>query len=51
MIIIILPHTRQHIEAKHIAGIGHPCTFCSRIIKTRDGLRTHVKKMHSETNE
>ena len=41
---------RGHIEAKHIIGTRHTCNFCSKIIKTRDGLRTHMKKLHSEFN-
>ena len=41
---------RGHIEAKHIIGIGHTCNVCNKIIKTRDGLRTHIKKLHSEIN-
>ena len=41
---------RGHIEAKHIIGTSHACNFCSKILKTRDGLRTHVKKLHSEIN-
>ena len=39
---------RGHIEAKHINGTGHTCNVCSRIIKTRDGLRTHIKNLHGE---
>ena len=41
---------RGHIEAKHIVGTRHTCNFCSSVLKTRDGLRTHVKKLHSGIN-
>ena len=41
---------KGHIEAKHIIGTRHTCNFCSKMIKTRDGLRTHVKKLHSGIN-
>ena len=41
---------RGHIEAKHITGISQTCNVCTKILKTRDGLRTHMKKSHSEIN-
>ena len=43
--------TVNHIETKHIKGLLHPCNHCSKVNKSRDGLRQHIAAKHSETKQ
>ena len=43
--------TVNHIETKHIEGLLHPCNHCSKVNKSRDGLRQHIAAKHSETKQ
>ena len=37
---------RNHIEAKHIEGVSHPCSQCGKIFRSRESIRLHVFKFH-----
>ena len=39
-------HTRDHIEGNHLEGVIIPCIFCSKVCKSRSGMRKHRKKYH-----
>ena len=36
---------KKHIESEH-EGIGHPCTICGQIFRSRDSLRKHIFHKH-----
>ena len=43
-------HGRQikdHIEAKHLEGIIIPCNLCDKTFRSRNGLRTHKFRHHT----
>ena len=44
-------HVMRHIEAKHITGVGHSCELCGKTSRSRNALRMHKSKHHSNTNE
>ena len=37
---------KDHIELHHIQRVSHPCNFCNKISKSRNGLRIHHNKTH-----
>ena len=39
----------RHIEANHISGLSIPCDHCEKTLSTRDALRQHVRKLHSQS--
>ena len=39
-------HIRDHIEAHHLEGVLIPCVFCSKVCKSRSGMRKHKHKYH-----
>ena len=39
---------RNHIEAKHIEGVTHPCNQCSSVARSRISLANHVSKHHKQ---
>ena len=43
--------TVNHIETKHIQGISHPCNHCSKVSKSREGLRQHTAAKHSDAKQ
>ena len=40
-------HLLAHAEI-HVDGIIHSCSICVKTFKTREGLRTHVRDIHSK---
>ena len=43
--------TKQQIQAHsetHIEGVKHICHICSKVVSTRNSLRIHIYKIHSE---
>ena len=36
----------RHIEVYHLEGISIPCSFCDKILGSRNALRLHVSKDH-----
>ena len=38
---------RCHVEANHIAGVSHSCNICGQISRTRQALRMHKLRNHS----
>ena len=36
----------QHIEAKHMEGVSHPCNNCGKTCSSRDALRQHISAHH-----
>ena len=43
--------TVNHIETKHIQGLSHPCNHCSKVSKSREGLRQHITANHSDAKQ
>jgi len=39
-------HIKNHIEAKHIAGVEHPCTICGGTFRSRNTLNVHISRIH-----
>ena len=39
-------HLKQHIEARHIEGISHPCHQCGKNLRSRHSLVQHVSTSH-----
>ncbi len=39
-------HMRNHVEAKHVTGVTHPCPSCSLKSKTLASLNQHLLKQH-----
>ena len=39
-------HVRDHIEGNHMEGVLIPCVFCSKVCKSRSGMRKHKHKYH-----
>ena len=39
-------HLKQHIEARHIEGVSHPCNQCGKNFRSRHSLVQHVSKSH-----
>jgi hypothetical protein len=39
-------HMRNHVEAKHVVGVTHPCPSCSLKSKTLASLNQHLLKQH-----
>ena len=35
-----------HIEAKHIAGVSHPCNQCGKMFRSRHSLAVHISNIH-----
>merc|ERR1719319_1713874 len=42
-----LRNISDHIEANHITGVSHTCIICGKITRSRDALRQHKAKLHS----
>ena len=40
---------RDHIEATHLEGIPIPCNICDQTVKTRNALRTHKARHHTNS--
>ena len=40
-------HIKIHAET-HIDGVSHTCHICSKSVSTRNNLRQHITKQHSE---
>lgn len=40
---------QDHIEANHIEGIKLPCYYCEKTFTSRNGLRLHKKKIHTQS--
>ena len=38
---------KDHIEANHIEGIIIPCNLCDKTFRSRNGLRTHKSRQHT----
>ena len=38
---------KDHIEANHIEGIIIPCNLCDKTFRSRNGLRTHKLRHHT----
>ena len=38
----------QHIEAKHVEGVSHPCTLCGKVSRSAHGLRLQRTKDHRD---
>ena len=36
----------NHIEAKHIEGVSHPCNQCGKLFRSRNSLAVHIFKIH-----
>ena len=41
-------HLENHIEAKHIEGVTHPCGQCGKYFRSRNSLSVHLSKYHRE---
>ena len=39
---------RQHIEARHIDGISHPCDQCGKVSRSRNPLAKHILTLHKQ---
>ena len=39
-------HMREHVEV-HFEGLSFPCTFCDATLRSRNSLRFHKRKQHS----
>ena len=39
-------HIRDHIEGNHLEGVLIPCVFCTKVCKSRSGMRKHKHKYH-----
>ena len=39
---------RQHIEAHHIEGMGHPCDQCGKVSRSRHALARHIFMHHKK---
>jgi hypothetical protein len=39
-------HMKNHIEAKHIEGISHPCNQCGKSFGSRNSLAVHISSHH-----
>ena len=37
---------RNHIEAKHIEGVSHPCNQCGKSFRSRNSLSKHISVYH-----
>ena len=37
---------KDHIEANHIEGISHSCTYCEKTFRSRPALRMHKSSQH-----
>ena len=40
---------KNHIEANHLEGISIPCTFCEKIFKLSESLRSHKARSHANS--
>jgi len=40
-------NAKSHAET-HIEGVSHACHICSKTVSTRDNLRLHINKQHSD---
>ena len=43
-------HIKDHIEVKHLEGISIPCSLCEKILKSRSGLRHHLRTCQFSRN-
>ena len=41
---------KDHIEANHLEGVSIPCNFCEKTFRTRDTLRKHNSRNHTNSN-
>ena len=41
-------HLPEHIESHHIYGVSYSCEECDKKYKTRDSLRGHKRKFHTQ---
>ena len=41
---------KDHIEANHLDGVSIPCNFCEKTFRTRDTLRKHNSRNHTNTH-
>ena len=39
---------KRHIESNHLEGVSIPCNLCDKILRSRDALRTHIKRNHKK---
>ena len=40
----------NHIEAKHIYGMSHPCNQCGKSFRSRNCFNVHVSRLHQKLN-
>ena len=38
----------RHVEANHITGVSHACEICGAISRSKNGLRQHKSKNHTD---
>ena len=41
----------NHIEAKHINGMSHPCNQCGKSFRSRNSCTVHVTTFHNKTKQ
>jgi len=44
-------HLRNHIEAKHIEGVSHPCGQCGKQFRSRNSLSCHMSVFHKKHSQ
>ena len=42
------PVLYEHVESKHIDSVGYNCPHCVKFCRTRNALRSHISRQHSE---
>ena len=40
-------HLKAHVESKHVQTGGFTCSVCSKVSVTREALRKHVARLHT----
>ena len=40
----------NHIEARHLTGVSHPCGICGKVYATRNAIQNHKTKSHNKHN-
>ena len=44
-------HMKDHIEAHHLKGISIPCNLCEKTFRSRNSLRRHNSRSHTNSNQ